>query len=595
MERRKLWLGEGTTYTWNETREVAIRLMLSITNKINQHLDWRDNPRRAAASGLVWEFTREDATLWRMNGLDCDASRTMPKWLFDTDPAGLWADSQSRNYNAVGFACAVMYRMLTGRHPQDKEHLWTPEELNQTIGAFRTSFVETGLFKYSNSDQDEASLLSILTEILQVKELFDLSESSANPVLPTESAEGNNPSSSEKDCKIKSLESFIAQLDLVTEEGIYVENDNGDDACNPELESPICYDDDGSDGLDDDDTDWLDDLDDSIDSIDSDNSDSDESDGDESDSDDSPGPAGQPKSNIEFRVARPGERGFADVAGMEELKQKLEDEVLFVLRRPDLAKRYRLHPANGMILYGPPGCGKTFIAEKFAIESGMKFALIKGSDLGSTYIHGSQSLIADLFRKAERNAPCVLCFDEIDALLPRRSKSDGGSGDSSLCSEVNEMLTQLNNCGQRGIFVIGTTNEPDSIDPAILRAGRLEELVYVPLPDATARQQLFSKALERRPLDADIDCDVLASLTEGYVSSDISLIVDRAALRAARREALIQMSDLREVIARTRHSIPADEMKRYQRMRLRIENNDPRRSTPRPRIGFAANYQDDIR
>lgn len=570
MERNKLWIGAGRTYTWNEARETAIRLIISIRRMYEEQKDWQTNTCPVFAPMRVWEFTREDSMLWRNLGMDKEVSRNFPKWLYDNCSPRLLRDARGRNYNSLGFVSAVMYRMLTGHLPFKMDNLWTESE-KERIGLGRIALIDVGMRGAFDGKEESYKKLGYHLEML-----LDIDGLKADESVCT--FEGNATETpdyhdGESDDSSMGFEDFIKKLDLVP--NAQDKNDDKksgeDNSWEHSVETPVNTPEAKVPDVDDDEDD--DDIDDLI---------------------SGPDPAGRPKCNIEFRKARRGEKGFAEVAGMDELKQKLEDEVLFVLRSPKLAKRYRLNAANGMILYGPPGCGKTYIAQKFAVESGMKFALITGSDLGSTYIHGSQSMIADLFSKAERNAPCVLCFDEIDALLPRR-RSDGSSGDNSLSSEVNEMLSQLNNCHERGIFVIGTTNEPESIDPAILRAGRLEEMVYVPLPDMATRRLLFAHALQNRPLADDIDYDALATKTEGYVSSDISLIADRAALRAAKRCELIRMDDLNEVIGKTRRSIAADDMKRYLQMKTQFEGNNTRRSSQRPRIGFAAACQDNVR
>lgn len=208
--------------------------------------------------------------------------------------------------------------------------------------------------------------------------------------------------------------------------------------------------------------------------------------------------------------------GFEDIAGMQSLKDMLTQKVIMVLKDKKRAEKYKLTPPNGMLLYGPPGCGKSFFAEKFAEDSGFNFMMIKASDLASVYIHGTQGKIAELFKKAESQAPVVICFDEFDALVPNRSSVDS----QSFSGEVNEFLTELNNCSQKGIFVIGTSNRPDKIDPAVLRTGRIDKLVYVPLPDETARKEMFKLHLKDRPCD-DIDYDNLAKITDKYVANEM--------------------------------------------------------------------------
>jgi transitional endoplasmic reticulum ATPase len=271
--------------------------------------------------------------------------------------------------------------------------------------------------------------------------------------------------------------------------------------------------------------------------------------------------------------------GFKDIAGMNELKQMLTQKVIFILKDKEKAAKYKLLPPNGMLFYGPPGCGKSFFAEKFAEETGFNFMLVKASDLGSIYVHGSQGKIADLFKKAEESKPTIICFDEFDAFVPNRSNK----GAEHQAGEVNEFLSQLNNCAQRGIFVIATSNRPDMIDPAVLRTGRIDKLVYIPMPDKEARSEMFKLHLSGRPC-ADIDSERLAELTDGYIASDIAYIVNDAAMGAAFNDQLITQQLLEEVIGSIHPSIGKDVANSYENLRQKMEDSDNRNK--RPKIGF---------
>lgn len=287
----------------------------------------------------------------------------------------------------------------------------------------------------------------------------------------------------------------------------------------------------------------------------------------------------QPENALQMDIQKGGGNGFKDIAGMNDLKLMLTQKVIFILKDKERAEKYKLTPPNGMLLYGPPGCGKSFFAEKFAEETGFNFMLVKASDLGSIYVHGTQGKIAQLFMKAEENAPTVICFDEFDAFVPDRS----GFGADHQAGEVNEFLSQLNNCSKRGIFVIATSNRPDKIDPAVLRTGRIDRQIYVPLPDQEARREMFKLHLEGRPCE-DIDAEKLATLTDGYIASDIAYIVNDAAMGAAFSDQPISQKILEETISSIHPSINKEVVKIYDDIRCKMEGVD--RKNAFPKIGF---------
>ncbi len=291
---------------------------------------------------------------------------------------------------------------------------------------------------------------------------------------------------------------------------------------------------------------------------------------------------------VDFEIKKGEGGGFNDIAGMKDLKDYLQQKVIFVIKNKEKMQRYRLTPPNGMLLYGPPGCGKSFVAEKFAEETGFNFIMVKSSDLASSFHHGSQEKIAQLFKQAEKKAPIVICFDEFDALVPDRSNIAAQYS----ATEVNEFLTQLNNCSKRGIFVVGTTNRPDKIDPAVLRTGRIDKQVYVPLPDREARREMFLLHLKDRPYDPEhIDADRLSDMSEGYIASDIAYVVNDAAMIAAYTDQDITEQLLEESVRNTKPSLRPDALKIYDDIRQKMESNE-RRNLTRPSIGFSADrYQ----
>jgi len=285
---------------------------------------------------------------------------------------------------------------------------------------------------------------------------------------------------------------------------------------------------------------------------------------------------------VDFEIQQGKGNGFKDIAGMEELKTYLSQRVIFVIKNKEKMAKYRLTAPNGMLLYGPPGCGKTFVAEKFAEETGFNFILVKSSDLASSFVHGSQEKIAQLFKQAEKKAPIVICFDEFDALVPDRSNPAAQYS----ASEVNEFLSQLNNCSERGIFVVATTNRPDKIDPAVLRTGRIDKQVYVPLPDKEARKEMFMIHLKDRPFDANsIDTDKLSEMTEGFIASDIAYVVNDAAMVAAFTDQDITEELLETAVKNTHPSLRQDTLSIYEDIRRKMENTE-RSNFTRPRIGF---------
>ena len=272
--------------------------------------------------------------------------------------------------------------------------------------------------------------------------------------------------------------------------------------------------------------------------------------------------------------------GFADVAGMSEIKSIMQKKIINILKDPEKAERFKIQIPNGMLLYGPPGCGKSFIAEKFAEEAGYNYVFIKSSDLASIYVHGSQEKIGALFEEARKNAPTILNFDEFEALVPNGSKINN----SSESGEVNEFLSQMNNCGKDRIFVIASSNRPDLIDPAILRKGRMDKVIYIPLPDKEARKGIFEIHMKGRPASDDIDFAHLAEITENFVASDIAYIVNDAATRAFEDDVLISQSLIEEVIKENNPSVSAKDLRSYEEIRKKMETSGA--EPERRRIGF---------
>jgi transitional endoplasmic reticulum ATPase len=233
--------------------------------------------------------------------------------------------------------------------------------------------------------------------------------------------------------------------------------------------------------------------------------------------------------------------GFNAIAGMGKLKYLLQRDVIDVLKEPKLYESYGLNIPNGMLLYGPPGCGKTFFAEKLAEEVGFKFYQLKPSDIQSQWVNESQQNVKAIFEDAVNNAPSILFVDELDAVVPKR---DGNNVSHMNTSVVNEFLAQMNNLGEQGVFVIGATNHPEGIDSAVLRSGRLDKKILIPPPDNKSRMAMLKLILSSRPVSSDLDYQSLADVTEGYVASDIKLICDDASRIALAQREVISMEML---------------------------------------------------
>ncbi|SDH89453.1 transitional endoplasmic reticulum ATPase [Flavobacterium omnivorum] len=277
-------------------------------------------------------------------------------------------------------------------------------------------------------------------------------------------------------------------------------------------------------------------------------------------------------------------KGFSAIAGMSNLKQQLQNDVINVIENPEEYKKHNLGLPNGMLLYGPPGCGKTFFAERFAEEAGYNFIKVVSSDLASIYVHGSQEKIGKLFKEAREQAPTILYFDELDAMVPSREIVNN----QSQSGEVNEFLSQLDNIGESGVFVIGSTNKPNTIDKAALRAGRLEKWFYIPPPDFEARKAMFELYLKDRPLDFGIDYTILSNLTENYVSSDIKLLIDEASRKTIRdKSKRISMEIMTFIINNQKPTVELSELKKYEAIRRKIEEKvGEDNSDARTKIGF---------
>ncbi|HEY3691966.1 MAG TPA: AAA family ATPase [Pseudonocardiaceae bacterium] len=222
-----------------------------------------------------------------------------------------------------------------------------------------------------------------------------------------------------------------------------------------------------------------------------------------------------------------------DVGDMTQTKQALTEAVLWPLRYPDSFTRLGVDPPRGVLLYGPPGCGKTFLVRALAGSGALNVFSVKGAELLDKWVGESERAVRELFRRASDASPALIFLDEVDALAPRR----GGSSDARVADRVvAALLTELDGVEPlRDVVVLGATNRPDLIDPALLRPGRLERLVYVPPPDAPARAAILRSTARNTPLSADVDLDALAVELAGYSAADCAALIREAALTAMRQ------------------------------------------------------------
>lgn len=243
-----------------------------------------------------------------------------------------------------------------------------------------------------------------------------------------------------------------------------------------------------------------------------------------------------------------------DVGGLDVLKQRLIEAVQWPLQFPEQFARAKIRPPKGVLLTGPPGCGKTLIARATAHESQVNFISVKGPALLSRFVGESEKGVRDTFQKARQAAPCIVFFDEIDSLTPTRS---AGASDAHVTERVvSQFLAELDGIEElTGVLVLAATNRPDILDPALLRPGRFDLIVEVPLPDPGARREIFEVHLRGKPVEPGVDLDVLATDTASFSGADIQAVCNQAAWDAVRRVIGDQTKELVITVERLRAAI----------------------------------------
>jgi transitional endoplasmic reticulum ATPase len=254
-----------------------------------------------------------------------------------------------------------------------------------------------------------------------------------------------------------------------------------------------------------------------------------------------------------------------DIGGLEEVKQELKEAVEWPIKNPEMFTKLGIKPPKGIFLYGPPGCGKTLLARAVATESEANFISIKGPEVFSKWVGESEKAIREVFRKARMAAPSVVFFDEMDSLVPRRGLGYADSGVSERV--ISQLLTEMDGIvALEDIVVIAATNRPDIVDPAVLRPGRFDRLIYVPEPDEKSRLQIFKIHTKNVPLAKDVNLTELVAITKGYSGADISALCRESAMHALRRDVNakeVTMMNFQETIKKIGPSITPDMEKWY--------------------------------
>ncbi len=259
--------------------------------------------------------------------------------------------------------------------------------------------------------------------------------------------------------------------------------------------------------------------------------------------------------------------GWNDIGGLERTKQSLKEAIEWPVKYPDSFKRLGIRAPRGILLYGSPGTGKTMLAKAVAKESEANFIQVKGPSLLSMWVGESEKGIRKVFERARQVAPCVVFFDELDALAGRRGVEAGTKVTERV---LNQLLAELDGLeGLKDVTVIGATNRPDMLDPALLRPGRFDRIILVDIPDAESRRKIIEVHTRSTPLSKDVELQELVKLTEGFVGADIESLVMEAAMHALRKDPnakIVSREDFDEALNHVKPSVSPDTAKRYKKL-----------------------------
>ncbi|SFR30584.1 CDC48 family AAA ATPase [Halorubrum sodomense] len=291
---------------------------------------------------------------------------------------------------------------------------------------------------------------------------------------------------------------------------------------------------------------------------------------------------------------------WEDVGGLEDTKERLRETIQWPLEYPEVFEELDIQAAKGVLMYGPPGTGKTLLAKAVANESESNFISIKGPELLNKYVGESEKGVREVFSKARENAPTIVFFDEIDSIATERGKNSGDSGVGERV--VSQLLTELDGLESlEDVVVIATTNRPDLIDSALLRPGRLDRHVHVPVPDETARRRIFEVHTRNKPLADDVDLDALARKTDGYVGADIEAVAREASMNASRefigsvtREEVgesvgnirVTMAHFENALNEVNPSVTPETRERYEEIEKQFKRSEVDRTEAEPGAAF---------